>query len=509
MNRPSQKTVPELRLVFVLFLILLFWIPYPAGSNRPWSWSLLEMVSFGLMLVVVTSGWIRRGEWSGVRFEPRLPLLIGCIWLVYLALQTINLPPFLFQLLSSPATDAVSDLMINQYHHTSLSIDRYATWSEWFKNASYLCLFTLTAYLTTTSQRVRWLVLVMGLACLGEVSFGVYEVLSNARWGAAIDGTYVNHNHLAGLLELTVPLVLTFTLYEVKQRAATQSLYGGIIIKGALMALASLLELTVPLVLMFTHYEAKQRVVTQSVYGGIIAKGALMILAGLLFSGLFWAASRGGILATVVTCLLLGALLLRPWLKNRKQPIKTANVLIVVIPLVLIVLGTSGNVIERFDEGNTSTLNGRLYMLKLAPEMVTDSWRAGVGAGGLPHVLPWYYNESGPCCQFWHVHNDYIELFVDQGIVGFSLVAFLVLYVLYRNCRALKYTPSSFERHMLTGTLFSQVIFLIHGMSDFNFYIPSNAAYYFVIMGLVFALEAMGRSGALSQPPVSGSENSG
>ena len=35
--------------LFLGLLALIAWLPIPLGSNRPWSWALMEVVAFGLL----------------------------------------------------------------------------------------------------------------------------------------------------------------------------------------------------------------------------------------------------------------------------------------------------------------------------------------------------------------------------------------------------------------------------------------------------------------------------
>jgi len=448
MQRIRQKPVPELTISYILFLALIVWIPFPNGSNRPWSWSLMELVTFGLMFVVFVSGGIRGKRSFENLSHLKIPIILGSVWLIYLALQTINMPASMFTYLATPATLSVNDLMIRQYHLTSLSVDQYSTWSELLKNSSYLCLMILTGLLITTRTRVQWLVLVMGLACLGEISYGIYDVLSGGQYGRLISGTFVNHSHLSGLLELSMPLVLAFTAYIIRHYSGEHSLHSVLLFKGMLLALSS------------------------------------VMIVGLVLAG-----SRGGILATLASCVMLGLLLVPNWLRDSSKATKI-GFLVVVMGVFAIALMASDGVLQRFSGGGIS---GREYLLQLAPNMLADSWLRGLGAGNLQYVFPWYHNDGGPY-QFWRAHNDYIELLFDQGIVGFSIVAAGVVFVLKSNYQALKASSSTFQQHMLTGTLFSQVILLVHGLSDFNFYIPSNAAYYFIIVGLVFSLQRMGQA---------------
>ncbi|MTJ80467.1 MAG: hypothetical protein F8N37_05545, partial [Telmatospirillum sp.] len=50
--KPSHGPIPErMPLSFHAFVLLLCWLPLPFGSNRPWSWRLMEVLVGGLLLV--------------------------------------------------------------------------------------------------------------------------------------------------------------------------------------------------------------------------------------------------------------------------------------------------------------------------------------------------------------------------------------------------------------------------------------------------------------------------
>ena len=69
MHRGPEST----RWIFALYLVLLVWAPVPLGSNRPWSWALLEIWVFLLALWWLT-GFIRGKSSPGPVLRDARPL---------------------------------------------------------------------------------------------------------------------------------------------------------------------------------------------------------------------------------------------------------------------------------------------------------------------------------------------------------------------------------------------------------------------------------------------------
>jgi hypothetical protein len=76
-------------------------------------------------------------------------------------------------------------------------------------------------------------------------------------------------------------------------------------------------------------------------------------------------------------------------------------------------------------------------------------------------------------------------MLAEQGIAGFSayfLILFLSAIYAYRTLKR------SHETNMVIVTgvgIFGVTSMLAHAMVDFNFYIPSNAAYFYVFLALM------------------------
>ena len=80
------------RAAFWLFAALLVWAPFPLGSNRPWSWMILEVGIFAAG-ALWTAGWMRGQAGSLELLKGAWPALaVFAAWVAYVALYWIPLP---------------------------------------------------------------------------------------------------------------------------------------------------------------------------------------------------------------------------------------------------------------------------------------------------------------------------------------------------------------------------------------------------------------------------------
>ena len=89
-NRPNGKG--NTSGLFAAFLILLVWLPIPLGSNRPWSWALMEVWVY-LMAAVWLIKYARGRVTLTEPFRQARPaLVLFSLWLGYGIVQMIPLP---------------------------------------------------------------------------------------------------------------------------------------------------------------------------------------------------------------------------------------------------------------------------------------------------------------------------------------------------------------------------------------------------------------------------------
>jgi O-antigen ligase len=324
-----------------------------------------------------------------------------------------------------------------------LSLYPYLTKIELLKWASYGLLFFLTTESFQTEDQVRqfvWFLLSLGFV----VSlFGIIQHFSfNGKlyWlvslppGAGPFGPFVNGDHFAGFVELTVPLGLALLLFRSRRREQ------------------------VTLLLLFT----------------IVPTGALIL-----------SACRGGIIGLVLEFTLL-AFLSRAHRIGRKQ-LPGAVAVAFVAGSFIVWLGVS-KATQRFEQLTHRGVSGELRV-----SIYHDTWCifldhlwVGTGLGTLVAVYPRYASfYNGLTVE--HAHNDYLELLADTGIMGGLIGLSFIGLLSWRSLANLRLARSSLARAIIAGSLVACSGLLVHSLMDFNLHIPSNTLLFLLLSCLATA----------------------
>jgi O-antigen ligase len=114
-------------------------------------------------------------------------------------------------------------------------------------------------------------------------------------------------------------------------------------------------------------------------------------------------------------------------------------------------------------------------------EMATQFPAVGTGFGTFAVAYPLY--RSATVRYFYdHAHNDALQALAEGGIVG----AVLLLLILIPLIRAVLGALTGDAGLMAVGIAAGLSALLLHGLVDFNFHIPSNAALAAILAGAVF-----------------------
>jgi O-antigen ligase len=293
-------------------------------------------------------------------------------------------------------------------------------------------------------QRLSWFVIGFGflvslLAIIQHFTSGseIYW-LSDLKIEGDPFGPYVNRNHFAGFIELTLPTGLALMAFRG--------------VKRDLFPLATLLTI-VPV------------------------------------SAIILSASRAGIIGIGLEIVVL-VLLARSRKAWRGQGATIAAIVALLAIAVVAWVGTS-RAFERFS-GTTiheATLGRRASMFRGAARIFLDHPIKGCGLGTLIDVFPAYENAyDGKLID--HVHDDYIETLAETGLLG-GLCGAIFLWTLYREGRQNFIAEQGhFSRGLHAGAIMAVSGLLWHSFVDFNLQIPANA--------LLFLLQAY----LVTSPPV-------
>jgi O-antigen ligase len=314
----------------------------------------------------------------------------------------------------------------------------FLTRMEVLRLASYAILFFLAAQAFRKRADLSFLAWFLILFCFAVSLLGIIQHFTSEGqiyWMPSLTirgdsfGPFVNRNHFAGFVELTLPVGLGLMLFRG--------------ISSELLPLATVLT--------------------------VVPVGAL-VLSG----------SRGGIIGFAVELCVLAVLA-----RTRRAgegPRTVALAVVALAALAVVAWIGAGKAIQRFSTARQDlTMSRRSSMVRGAAGVFFAHPIKGSGLGTLVSVYPRYETlYDGYVVQ--HVHNDYMEALAETGVAG-GLCGLAFLWLLYREARkGFEAERSHFGRGLRAGAIAAVGGLLLHSFIDFNLHIPSNA--------LLFLLQA-------------------
>lgn len=243
---------------------------------------------------------------------------------------------------------------------------------------------------------------------------------------ATIFGSYVNHNHYAGLMEMLTPIPFVLSM--------------GHLLKGGKRALAG-------------------------------------FCAALMATTIFLSGSRGGMIAFIFEAILFGALAFG---KRRSPRVALGSMAVCLFILALVFFLDKGQALSHLGDlapGIRATITrDSLRMFFHRPVL-------GWGLGTFPTVYPGYrsfytnlfINEA---------HNDYAQLLVETGLLGFGLMMWFLVRLYQYGLPTSRRWEFQWDWALSFAALLGCTGILVHSFVDFNLQIPANAALFYALCGL-------------------------
>lgn len=328
-----------------------------------------------------------------------------------------------------------------------------------------LAVYLLVAMVITTPAQRLWLVGLLVVLGLAATAMGAYQFLGRpdatifgferpTNYGRRASGFYMCPNHLAGFLEVVIPLVLSLAVFG-------RSTVGRRLLLGYL---------------------------------------SLMMLTGLAITG-----SRGGYLSMLAGLLVFGCLALV--VVGRRIPERLPGVFLSLLAAgALLVVGGSAamkqsSLLKLRVDALVDMKNMRLQMWQAAWQQFRESPVIGTGGGTYlyygRYFRPWGGYKEDPI----YAHGDWQQLLGEYGALGAALVlAMLAAHlgsgmrvVVGSGLRPLQDAGWGSDSLALTvGSLSALAAQAAHAVVDFNLHIPANALPIAVLFGI---LANSGRAG--------------
>jgi len=194
---------------------------------------------------------------------------------------------------------------------------------------------------------------------------------------------------------------------------------------------------------------------------------------------LLYSLSRGGIISLFVSMMVITYFVLRA--KGSSKQIMVIAIVVAVLVSYLAYFGFD-RIIDRFTSDDLSLTTRILVWKSFFVSTWGKYWLVGSGLGTFPSLSPMYHPE-GISSYFDHVHNDYLEYLIENGIIGIALLATVAILIV----RRVEQSVSRYETRWIVWSCIASITSIaVHSIVDFNLHITSNALLAAFILGIVY-----------------------
>ncbi len=417
----------------------------------------MEIWIFSLSL-----SWLLLFFYSKVRLNStfratKLYLVLFILFVVWVFVQTVPLPVDTIAQLS-PETfklyQATYQLIDKPLEFISISHAPLITYNKFLETLSYFLLFCLLLLLLKNTQRIRLFATVIVFSGVFQALYGTIMSLSGLEYGFVSEnsnvatGTFINRNHLAGYLEMTLAVGIGLLISNLYQTSSTswREFFRRII--NSLLGKKARLRIGLALMVIAL-------VLTHSRMGNSAFFTSMSVMS-VLYIIIVKKKSRS-VIVLFASLLIIDMFIVGAWFGIDKvaQRIKTASV----------------NV-EKRDEVNRDGIT-----------MIKDY--ALVGTGGGTYSISFLQYRGDDIIGFYnHAHNDYIEFATEYGVIAGGTLALMVFISLFSSLRALRQRNHALLKGMAFSSAMGIMAIAMHATVDFNLQIPANATLFIVLLAL-------------------------
>jgi putative inorganic carbon (hco3(-)) transporter len=427
-------------LLLVLLTLLLSFALYRAGGVIRDDWYPLA-AGFGMVSIALLAQ-------RKFKIAPPLPgslRVVAVLLPVYLVFQVIPLPVRMIAAVS-PARAAMERAMAifgPASAFAPISVIPHTTFLHFLQAATCSLVFVSVRQgvwnLGARPWAAAWPLILLGAM---EALLGLAQShAAQAAPGAA--GTFINHNHFAGFLEMVLPFAVLCPVGLWEQMRG----------RGAWPVLGSCCSI------------AAAAVILAAILRSFSRMGFLAALVGLCVSG--------------TGILLSGGWLAKLGRGKRFAIIAAAGAALIAAGLVYL---PPDQLVRRFGASDI-----RWEIWKESLPLTRVYWLFGCGSGGYESVFM-KYKVTDPMFRIDYAHNDYLQRFIELGAAGSLVAGYLIFAVLRESRRAAATHASRSGRALAIACLASLAAILLHSTVDFSLYIPANALVFAWICGMAVSV---------------------
>lgn len=200
-----------------------------------------------------------------------------------------------------------------------------------------------------------------------------------------------------------------------------------------------------------------------------------------LFGGLAFTGSRAGLVAAAAATLLQGLLL---WRSGRPGFLPVAWLAVVAGAAVAGWIGLERAFGRLMATGAGDVgLSARLDVWEASLTLVRRFPWTGTGLGTFRDSFPTVQPAELAAYTWTHAHNDWLEVLVTGGVIGLALVLLTAAWLVRVLDRQLRTSRSSTDRAAALAALGAVAAVGLHALVDFGLTLPANAAALAIVLG--------------------------
>ncbi|MEX0724992.1 MAG: O-antigen ligase family protein [Planctomycetaceae bacterium] len=400
------------------------------------------------------------------------------------ALQLVTFPPSVLHQISPHLAEALplwspgSETPIQLGTWSQISLTPHETLQGLIVLAAYGIIFVVAMQRIRQLDDVQMFFRWMAVAAIVMAGFGLLQfAFGNGKFfwfyespytdaRGAVKGSFTNRNHLAHFLALGIGPLICWGAGMLRRSASSSPSPGG--------------------------FESK--LAARPNYGGMLA---ILCGLGLILLGCVLSLSRGGMIAMLVSLAVMLAIMIRAKLLGGPA----------LIGMGTLALGLSAGIVmcgEDMVQSRVDTVvSGDIDKLDQKNRR-QDIWEAvilairdypilGTGIGSHRDIYPAYMEKVHPV-EFSHAENGYLQVAMESGVVGLTLMMSGWAVCLWTGLIGLQQSNSQRLTLSLAAVLAGLCASLVHSLADFVWYVPSCMVPVIVLAACGFRLRSMAQS---------------
>jgi len=444
------------------YLVLLIAISFVNDYYSSQTWLLLSSCIYAISgLCVFSAIYGGRCNWGGLKLAKRALLIIAAMLLLLLLQMTLPIGQHAeLTLLSGTSSSAITPQGFAPAELWSIVPEK----TRWLFNSELLVFssFALSIALVSSRRRLKQLLTVILIVGVFHSLVGIIDkyggltlvdIMQLDGHFTAARGWFINRNHFAAFISLCLVSALAMQVKSLMS-AKRERPIAMILVQFMSYQIAYIFALTVGIIAI---------VLSQSRAGFLVFFLSLFLV--LIVFG------KGG--------------------STKSLGFRRRNLILPAAVIVLaVILYFGGDLLRRFS--SDSLLGERLSQWSLTWLAIEQAWLFGYGGNSYADVFQIFrgYQDFRQVV-FNQAHNDYLHIWLEQGLVGLVLWLGLIAIALRAAFRGFRTSASRFSQAVLISVSVVIIAALAQSAVDFNLQILNIRVYFFVIMSLVFSVPAI------------------